>query len=197
MNAARVYNAKKNYRCDKCGKEIKIGDSYIWWKPRYNRILRWCASHGEPPKSEKISSPLKRKVYECIEDIVNHLESCTLTLSYATEGEKQHDINLIEVRLKELNNCIKDNSEILRELADKYYDSAIKIRGHFGETEQVIDFIIKGDTIYEWVEYLEMYMKVIAEEIETFPSITINDIRNWKLWSELTVAIDNLESFEL
>lgn len=197
MNVTRVEHSKKEYYCSQCGKKIELGTSYIWWKPRNQNTVKWHTEHGNPPKSLLTSSPLKKSVYEAVEDILLHLNNCNRTIGYVEKYKHSDFAYSIEVKLHELYDSVHDNSDNLCEMANNYYRSSKNVEKRFGQTGQYTECVNKGDTIYEWVGYLDLYANVIKDEIKTAEIMPINDIYIDRITRVIVTAIENLETFTI
>lgn len=191
-----VSSARNVYYCDKCGKKIEAGSSYMWWKPRGLNTIKWHMEHGNPPLSLLTSSPLKRSVYQSVEDIFEHLDTCKTTLEYIVVTSAS-EMKFFKSKLRELYDSLRTNGDMLCEIANKYYESSKKIERQYGETGQFKDCVSKGDTIYEWVGYLDMYSDIIDKEVNDSKAVTLNDDYVSRIKQVIVSAKENLETFIL
>lgn len=195
MNVTKVAHARKEYYCDYCGKKIKVDDSYIWWKPRNQNIIRWCVMHGDPPKSLLTSSYLKKTAYESIENILDQLNICLGALAEVGPFEDDSTLVTLKSELGSLYKCVKDNADKLCEIADRYYESAQNIKKQFGETAQYNDCIAKNEMIYEWAGYLDIYRELVEKE---YSIMSVTELPDEIYISQVIIkAMENLEGFTI
>jgi hypothetical protein len=133
-----VKKARKSHgKCGSCGTPINVGDPYKWAKPRYGSKKVRCVNCKF--KRGDLSSSKMVTIYDAQDT--------------AYEGIKGWGGEEID----ELKSVLEDFSEVVREVASEYEESAENIRQYFPESW-------KADELDEAYSELEGW----AEEIDCF-----------------------------
>lgn len=148
VKAAKGRKDGRVRRCDKCGTEIKPGDSYRWFANRIGRSSQrknFCAT-CPIRESDKTTSPHLQTIYagqEAAEDALA-----------VTDGE---------LTLSDIAEAVRGYAESLREASESYGESADNMEEGFGhETYQSQEIREKAEACESVADEVES----IADEIE-------------------------------
>lgn len=155
MRVTTVDKARKSPgSCGKCGKEIKVGDAYIWWAFfRSGRKVR-CTTCPRPRQSELTGN---EKLSQCL-SAGESIEDAIFCF------QKDHDI-------EDLRSAMEGAAEQVREAAEAYRESASNIEEGFQHTtsqsdeqnEKADNLESKADEIEQAASALEEFASDDAE----------------------------------
>lgn len=139
-----------NHSCEKCGKEIKVGDPYKHVTPKSGpyggRTRRRCAAC---PAWE--AWDLSNALWARIEQVISPAQEAV------EDAKSDHDAEAVRSALEEA-------AQGVRELAEEKSESAQNMEDGFGhETEQSMELRDQGEQLEQWADEIE------AADIPDFP----------------------------
>jgi hypothetical protein len=135
-----------NYKCGKCGTEIKVGDPYRWFqvgfRSHYKQVR--CVEISCSPKTSELESSKLSSVYAAIED-------AEATIAEADEPD-------------EIESAVQDVANTVREVADEYREASVNPNtGAVFNTEAEE----RADTLDSSADELESWSHTQDQEPET------------------------------
>jgi hypothetical protein len=155
-----VKKARKSAgKCDKCGKDIKKGDPYKWWKFRYGGKHKRCAKCPYPRASELTQSDKLSRLYGAGENIQDAIS--------AFEGD--YDVESLRSTLEEAANDV-------REVGEEYQESASNMEEYFQGSSQVDELNEKGENCESKADEIESAAGDLEEFDEDSGNIDVPNI---------------------
>ena len=159
----KMFKARKEYKCDICGKIIKKGEEYYRFKlTRFSPVQIRCAN-CKPKPSEMTTSDFLAQVYE-IEERIGELSEYT--------------IEEIDEMLGEIEDIINELEELRDETEEKLYN----LPEQFQDTDVGMLLQERIDALDEMIEDLEYYrdqLEELAEDIgDEIDEDTENEFQN-------------------
>jgi len=139
---------KAQGKCGHCGKDIVVGDAYIWIKPRYGgKRIRCTAAKCRFRASDLTGSDKLSRVYsaqENVEDFVNDWDG--------DEGD-----------VSALRDALEEAAEEIREVGQEYQESADNIRDSFSESSTADECEEKAQELEGWADEIESAMDELTD----------------------------------
>jgi hypothetical protein len=139
---------KAQGKCGRCGKDIAVGDGYIWIKPRYGGKRVRCSD----PKCRFRSSDLTgsdklSRVYSAQEEMEDFIADWD-----GDEGD-----------VSALKDALEQAASDIREVGEEYQESADNIRDSFSESSTADECEEKAQELEGWADEIESAMDELAD----------------------------------
>ncbi len=130
-------------KCGKCGKEIAVGEEYIFFKPRYGgKRIRCTRPECRFRPSEMTSSDKLSQVY-AVQENFDDISSSTSWVDIDSSG------------LRDIASELSNAASEVQDVADGYNESAENIRNSFSASSVADECEEKANECEEWANALE------------------------------------------
>lgn len=170
---ARVFTvpkSRKQHKCGKCYKDIEVGSSYRWMKPRYGGKCIRCTDYACRFRPTDTSSAKTAQVYEAIEDAEVEIAGAS-------------DIDTIKDALASVADTARSVADEYNEANSTWTQNGASENSEWQEKEEACNEF--ADTLESW-------------EPDDAPDEDVNDDERERVLDEArTAAIDALGEFSL
>lgn len=167
MRVTTVEKCQKDQgKCDKCGKEIKAGQKYKWWKFRYGGKRIRCGECPMPRQSELTQSKMGG-VYAAQENAEDAIAAFR-----GSDSDTADD----------LTSALESAAEDIRSVGEEYRESAQNIEDGFNHRTQMCDDLEeKADALDSCADELES----ATSDFEDFDKEAVEGVEDETLAEEL------------